>query len=550
MRTAGERLLVGLALVGLMLAVVRLSGSDNREARQGRTFPPREVMRETHGSEAGLASPVSYSTRGMDPRHLGTTGDKTDFGEAVVAPRATQVFADFSKTFAQNDVVSTTADGGTTALSVPVGMATISSGVVANAFAQLQSAQTTNYLPGREIYAMFTAMFTTPTNANSDQRGGLFDATNGFFVGYHGTGFGITSRNNTADTFVAQASFNVDTLTGAQGSQFQSAGVPVSLDPTKYNVYRIRFGWLGAATIMYEALSPDGVWVTFHRILRPNSATSPSATYADLPVTMQVQKTTSDATNLIITTSSWGAGITGELSPLQNTVIDTGNSTTTALGGSATFTGTWFDVGGYSSISIMSFADQAGTLNVEFSPDTTNADVIVAYSTAVNVAFHQLFAPQGRYFRIVYNNGSSAQGTFRLQAIEKAAAVVDPLTPQKVFRAGPSCTNKTNFNTTADIQLVTGASGKQTYICDLDVVCTGAAVNVGLVEGTNNMCDGGVPAGLWGVYGTGSVPLANGQGATPHWDLNNSTATVGQNVCWMQSTASATCSGGIYWTQF
>jgi hypothetical protein len=55
-------------------------------------------------------------------------------------------------------------------------------------------------------------------------------------------------------------------------------------------------------------LSPDGVWVTFHKILYPNSSTLTSIQSTSLPLTIDVSKTASDSTNLIMSIGCWAAG--------------------------------------------------------------------------------------------------------------------------------------------------------------------------------------------------------------------------------------------------
>jgi hypothetical protein len=49
--------------------------------------------------------------------------------------------------------------------------------------------------------------------------------------------------------------------------------------------------------------------------------------------------------------------------------IDSSNSTTTPLTSSATYTGSWVDVHGFNSISVLYSADVAGTMYAEFSTD-------------------------------------------------------------------------------------------------------------------------------------------------------------------------------------
>jgi hypothetical protein len=111
--------------------------------------------------------------------------------------------------------------------------------------------------------------------------------------------------------------------------------------------------------------------------------------------------------------------ISGTITATQNGNIDAGNSSTTPLAGNGTFSGTSIDVSVYGVITIFVFADQAGTLNLEFSTNGTNWDDINSYAVSASTALSVQFGPQARFFRVVYQNGSSAQSTFRLQTIER-----------------------------------------------------------------------------------------------------------------------------------
>jgi len=110
------------------------------------------------------------------------------------------------------------------------------------------------------------------------------------------------------DSETPQASFNVDTLQGGAGSKFTRNGTPEAIDPTKMNVYRIRFGWLGSTPIYFSVLSPDGEWVLFHTMNTPNSQVVPSIQDPNLPISVIVSKTGSDSTDLVVKSSSWVAG--------------------------------------------------------------------------------------------------------------------------------------------------------------------------------------------------------------------------------------------------
>jgi len=119
----------------------------------------------------------------------------------------------------------------------------------------------------------------------------------------------------------------------------------------------------------------------------------------------------------VITVQGVNGGTPLPISSISN--VDAGNSSTTPLAGNGTFSGTGIDVSNYGVISVFVFADQAGTLNIEFSTNNTNWDDINSYAVSASTALSVQFGPQARFFRVVYQNGSSAQSVFRLQTIEK-----------------------------------------------------------------------------------------------------------------------------------
>lgn len=227
------------------------------------------------------------------------------------------------------------------------GQALFSTGANTNGGVKAVTNTSVNYRPHAEIYAAFTAIWTSGGLANSYQRIGIYDANNGFFIGYEGTVFGITTRKAAADTQIAQASFNVDTLTGAVGSKYTRNGVPEAANFALDNLFRVRYGWLGAAPITWEIFSPDGAWVVFHIIRYPNTTTTPSIGNPDLPMTLEVKKNAGGATVLNMNTACWGAGTSSDLSKITDTITDNTLAPTVRsviAGRSSTGGGTYYNV--------------------------------------------------------------------------------------------------------------------------------------------------------------------------------------------------------------
>lgn len=242
------------------------------------------------------------------------------FGHIVTGSIYNQVDIQFYRDTPANLTTVTTANGGTA--TATGGMATFATSSSASSTSKGVSLTTTLYTAGAEVYALFTAAFTGTGGASSYQRIGLHNTTDGFFIGYEATTFGVTVRTGGVSTQTAKASWNVDTLTGGGSSKFTRAGTPEAIDLTKLNVFRIRFGWVGSAPILFEVLSPDGEWVVFHKIRQPNLAATPSVQNADLPVTCEVGNAATGAV-LAILSNCWAAGTTQALGALNATISNT-----------------------------------------------------------------------------------------------------------------------------------------------------------------------------------------------------------------------------------
>jgi hypothetical protein len=103
-------------------------------------------------------------------------------------------------------------------------------------------------------------------------------------------------------------------------------------------------------------------------------------------------------------------------------IVDPNNSSSTPLGISSSFTGTGTDVSSYASISIHIHADQDSALDgmqFQFSTDNTNWDDINEFNLTVAESDTRRFQfpVTAQFFRVVYNNGGTAQASFRLQTI-------------------------------------------------------------------------------------------------------------------------------------
>lgn len=143
-------------------------------------------------------------------------------------------------------------------------------------------------------------------------------------------------------------------------------------------------------------------------------------------VKADLDKFTFTATRLLVD----GSGVTQPVSGTVNSnatlvpsVQSAGNSSTTALGANATFTGSFENILSYPELDINVAGSGSGatpgTLYFEFSPDGTNVDVSVPLSIAdinagvVSIPLRSVLP----FFRVRYVNGSNAQTALRLTVI-------------------------------------------------------------------------------------------------------------------------------------
>ncbi len=243
--------------------------------------------------------------------------DRETFGAGIVAQRNNQIEVDFAQLLADTAVTSTVTSTGT--VTQANGLASFSTGTGTTSSASCISNRVVRYKPGHEVFFLFTAVLTAPTSAASEQQAGSFTDSNGYFIGYHGLLFGVTLRTGAVDTFIPVSAFNGDKCDGSLNSKFTRDEVAEALNTEKDNIYRIRYGWLGAAPIVFQVMAPDGQWVTMHTIREPNLATGPSIQTPYLPLQFKVTKTAADATSLVMRSSSWAAGT---MAPNDQELVD------------------------------------------------------------------------------------------------------------------------------------------------------------------------------------------------------------------------------------
>lgn len=127
----------------------------------------------------------------------------------------------------------------------------------------------------------------------------------------------------------------------------------------------------------------------------------------------------------------------------SGTVISVNNSSTATLTSGSVYTGTGEDVTNFSEMRISVISNVASAtdgLSIQQSPDNTNWDITDTYTIPAATGKTFVVPRQARYFRIVYTNGGTNQGSFRLQSILNRTA-----TAPSSNRASDGYTNETDL---------------------------------------------------------------------------------------------------------
>jgi len=240
------------------------------------------------------------------------------FGEKIITSIKPLVQASFTYTLNAQNVTDESSGSGSTA--VASSMLEAHSGAATSSVGRGRSRRIAKYDAGQGSDFRFTAVFDTPASGNN-QYAGAFDVDNGVMFGYQGTTFGIFRRSATVDTFVPQASWNVDPMdgTGPSGD---------TLDQQTGNVYRIQMQYLGFGEIQFYIERNDtGAFYLVHRIKYANLNTAPSFDNPSFPLAIE-SNNTSNATDVVVKCASWFAGQQGVSGGLLGPRFTTDNTKT------------------------------------------------------------------------------------------------------------------------------------------------------------------------------------------------------------------------------
>lgn len=183
--------------------------------------------------------------------------------------------------------------------------------------------------------------------------------------------------------------------------------------------------------------------------------------------------------------------------------IDPGNTTSTPLAANATFTGTatFTLVSTFSVVVYSNVSSATNGLSLQFSTDGVNWDHTHVHTVIGGTEFLISTTLQTPYYRVVYTNGSSAQGVFRLMTITRSAAGAGA-----IVTLADTPTDDDHAQVTQSVLIGHTTAGGGSYV-PVKVNPSGA-LTVDATQGTNpwRVSQGvGQDGGVWGVS-----PLSEG----------------------------------------
>jgi hypothetical protein len=204
----------------------------------------------------------------------------------------------------------------------------VSTGTTTGSTATVQSFKRIKYRPGVGQVIRYTTAYMTAV-ANTTQYVGVIDDQDGFAFGYQGTTFGILRRTvsgdagpapyTPAETFVAQADWNVDPADGTQT-------LP-AITWSNGNVFEITYQYLGYGMIRFFVEDPaTGRFQVVHQIEYANTSDETSIGHPSLPFRIELDNDTT-TTDLQIYIGSVGMFTEGTIT--RTPIVDSFQATLT-----------------------------------------------------------------------------------------------------------------------------------------------------------------------------------------------------------------------------
>jgi len=225
------------------------------------------------------------------------------FGNLTTSSLLPRIQLQFPYNINTDEVSTSTTGSGTVTHSTP--FAVLSTTAAINSSASFTSKNNLHYKTGEGGLCLFTAIY-TPGVSGSIQEAGLGDSVNSLNFCFNNSTFGINRRSNSVDNFIAQSAWNKDKMDGSGASG-------MTLDPTKGNVYKIQYQWLGFGELNFYIENPNtGRFAWVHSIQYANSNTSTSLLNPSMPLYAKVANTSNDS-NISLKVPSMAAFVEGAL---------------------------------------------------------------------------------------------------------------------------------------------------------------------------------------------------------------------------------------------
>lgn len=245
----------------------------------------------------------SLKTTSVISDFSGSSPMSTIFGDFTVAERENGINVQFQYGVSERDVVSDQSGTGLVS-SISESRAQVSTGTGVGS-ASMQSIDAIRYITGREIVSFFTSNFSAPEN-DTYQWHGVLDETNGFAIGHNSEGFGFLFRRAGVDSIMLQGDEDTTTRSNVKPDWFD-------FDPQSLRIYKISYGWLGAAPAVFSVYGGYGVgWVPLH-VIDYSGQQAPHLINPTLPIRAEVGRTAGTGSDVSIKTSSWVGSTVGSL---------------------------------------------------------------------------------------------------------------------------------------------------------------------------------------------------------------------------------------------
>ena len=228
----------------------------------------------------------AYNGVGVEPaptKSIDAVGNEvlnSIFGDRITATRIPSITGQYSYPLELGNAINPIADAVTIELANGGNVEVVNSELILSttatlgSLASIQTNDYVRYIPGHEIYAYFTFKFQAP-ETDCEQLAGIFDGQNGFCCGYNNNKEFIFRRYKDGNTF--------DSIIDIT-KVFEDG----SFDPTKLNIYLIRFGYLGAAPPSLVVVNPSGGFSLAKKIPYPNLNDSIHINQTHLPLRAEI----------------------------------------------------------------------------------------------------------------------------------------------------------------------------------------------------------------------------------------------------------------------